>query len=192
MTDILVRRGMILEDAARRAIHDLNVADKSHLGSALEHQIVLIEALIADLHQNAVLSDHHRHTIEEMLLNLENRVSEELIAIQMAIHHQHEGNSVEWLIKKAEDLISKAQGVMRHAPAGDRDLEAAKHEVKALGELITKLRALGTQAKDTSKEEAQLVRIAQSLEHILARLARHVKPDPGSHHSGTASPHGHF
>ena len=39
------------------------------------------------------------------LLNLKNRVSEELIAIQMAIYHRHEGSSVESLIKKAEGLI---------------------------------------------------------------------------------------
>lgn len=182
---------MILEDAAKRAIHDLNVAGRAHLGASLEHQVVLIEALIVDLHQNAVHSDHHKHTIEETLLSLENSVSEQLIAIQMAIHHQHEGNSVELLVKKAEDLISKAHGVMRHAPADDRDLIAAQHEVKALGELISKLRA-SADAKDTSKEEAQLVRISHSLEHILARLSKHAKPNPGSHHHGTSSPHGHF
>lgn len=192
MTDILVRRGMILEDAARRAIHDLNVAGRSHLGASLERQVVLIEALIADLHQNPVLSDHHKHNIEEILLNLENSVSEQLIAIQMAIHHQHEGKSAEEIIKQSEALIAKAQSIMRHAPADDKDLAAAQHEVKALGELIIKLRALIPDSKDTVKQEQQIIRITHSLENILARLSKHVKPDPGSHHPGTVSPHEHF
>ena len=160
---------MILEATVKRNIDELKQQGSEHLASGLEHQLVPIKALIADLHTNAVTEDQRKSLVEGQLSNLENRYSEEMAAIQMAKQHQHKGQSVEELIKQAEDLITKTQSRLRQFSTDDKDVSAPQNEVSVIGQLVARLRA-NPKVEDTKKVEQQLLRHVHILDIMLKRI----------------------
>ncbi len=99
---------------------------------------------------------------------------EELLAIEVAKHHNSQAKTAEILIKEAEELIKKTNEIIKQAPTHDRDYDSAKNEVVTLGETVKMLKTSpAPTGSDLKKAEIKLVKSEQTLKVLLDRLSAH-------------------
>ncbi|KAI2796328.1 hypothetical protein BLOT_015882 [Blomia tropicalis] len=147
----------------------------NHLLQALEHQAVAIEALAMDL--RAQLKDEHRehhmhhiHTIEEDLLFLENRVSEEIAILHhfQDGHHHHNGDNHQRLLERAEQLLKEAKETIEKHPheRNSRELESEMIVIEAL------VRTIKTRPDESElkKDEEELARHEKSVRQLIEKI----------------------
>ena len=153
-----------------------------HLLDALQHQAVLVEALVKDLESQHecenIFELHHIHLIEEDLLHYENRIGEEIAILNQERHHEHHG--AEELIRRGEELLRRAQDVVeQHRHHGDREMEAIEHEMHAVHRLIEEIRER-PHGHDFTRDEESLKRHEDSLAKLLERV--HHRHHHDEHH----------
>lgn len=152
-------------------VQQLKAEGNGQLTSTLDYQLVLIKKVITELHTTHI-SNIALHVEEEEIVRLENRVLEELLAIQLAKHHTSSSHTAEVLVQQANELIKRSQAAFKSVPSHDRDYEAAVHEVKVLEAFIKSLDGV-TQSDVLLKAELQLVKHEQTLNVLLERLKIH-------------------
>ena len=168
------RAGALLERV--RATLTEHRVNHGHLLQSLERQAVLVEALAIDL--KAQLADttrqhniHHVHVIEEDLLFLENRVSEEIVIIA----HFRNGNHVPTnengaqLIARGEKLVKDAKdAVVKHPQA--KEVKEINSEIVVVEALIKAITAKPAPTPaDLKKDEEELHRQERSLRQLIEK-----------------------
>src|SRR5699024_2760281 len=106
-----------------------------------------VEALVLDLKtqladRNRAFQLHHIHVIEEDLLHLENRVSEEIaiIAFFREGRHQNQGQNGAQLITRGEQLVKEAREALAKNPRS-REAREIESEVIVVESLIKAIQA---------------------------------------------------
>ena len=85
MSDMLTRRGMILQDLATRTMNQLKDQKRGNFVYGLENELVLIDAVMSDLQKNGVFTEERKQEVEAQLFQLETRVKEKLANIKKSI-----------------------------------------------------------------------------------------------------------
>lgn len=165
-----------------------------HLVETIEHEVALVEALVFELKWdlnkvNSTVSLHHLHTIEEDLLYMEHRISDELAVLEDTLKHEHLGQSVEQLIAHANALIEHAKHVAKNYgnSHNQKEIHSIEHEISLLQKLIHALEKHPT-GEELHREEQTLVRNQQTLLHLIERVIAHSEHHQDPKHP-TAAPH---
>jgi len=146
------------------------------LVQAIDHQAIEVEALALDLKNVAAQTDlaqhlHHLHTIEEELLFLENRVSEEIAilqAVQDPTRRPQQLNATQ-LITIAEQLIKQAHDAVAKYPNA-KEIRDINSEIIVIGSLVKAIQNKPT-SLDLVAEEQELARHETSLTQLIARAS---------------------
>ena len=197
VAEILATRGEVLLNNSRATIQNLYKEGKGHLASAVEHQVVLVEALVVDLKaQVANISKthavHHLHVIEEELLHLENRIGEELYIItHIGDDHtqQHQNGSdttTAKLVAHAQSVIHQAQEALKAHP-NSREASSIKAEIAAIEKLVVAIQAHPSPA-EFKQEAQQLARHEQTLAQLVER-ANHTRQGQPLHPANPPATH---
>ena len=144
--------------------------------SAIEHELVLLEALALDLSKNAGKPDHHLHVIEEDLLFLENRIAEELHILRTH-DHENKNHTLAHLLEQGHMLIHAAQEVLRIEP-NVKEASTLKSEMAVIEKLVKELQAKPAGA-DLKKDEEALARHERTLRNVLERISERNKGKGG-------------
>ena len=175
LAESLEKRADALLQRVRAAITEHKVHN-FFLIQGLEHQAVLIEALHLDLKTQLANKDfihhlHHIHVIEEDLLHLENRVSEELAIIaHVAAGNDNRGETGAQLVARGQQLVKDAQAAVAKKPNAPeaREINSTVIVVEALVKAI-QAKPAPTPA-DLQKDEQELARQERSLRQLIEKL----------------------
>lgn len=192
MAEVLAKRAEALITGTKAVLAELYKQGKGHLASSIEHQIVLVEALTLDLKKSLAdtskhPSVHHVHVIEEDLLWLENRISEELYIITHLGdgHHEEHKNGTDTMAQKlvahANSIIHQAEEILKDGTTIRlRDARDMAHEIGEIKKLIKAIEAHPS-AAELKAEATQLAKHEESLRTLIER-AKHP------HHGNTKMP----
>jgi len=147
------------------------------LVQAIDHQALEVEALSLSLKTFAAQPDiaqhlHHLHIIEEDLLYLENRVSEE-IAILQAVRDPARPTqplTAVQLITHAESLIKNAHDAVAKYPNA-KEIKDINSEIIVIGSLVKAIQNKPAPA-DLVAEEQELARHETSLTTLIEKAAQ--------------------
>lgn len=170
----MIKRGERLLNESREIAHALREQHKGHLLGAIEHEEVILEALVVDMKEQlkhvTPQNIHHIHILEEDLLHLENRISEELHIIINEIHpNPPKPLTPAELIARGEKLVKDAQDELKVLGTHHREYKAIEHEVKEVENLIKNVKA------DPSKANQEAVEKLTRHERTLATLLQRAK-----------------
>lgn len=178
LAEALEKRGEALLTRVKAELEKLRHEGHWHLASALDHQEVIVEALVLTLKAQLANKDflhniHHIHVIEEDLLHLENEIADELRVIENVRQHQHQGHNQSQLVEKAESLIKQAQEALAHH-GHLPEARGIQHEVAFIEALLKEIKA---RPSPDPKDEQALAKHEQSLQVLLEKAANR-----GGHH----------
>ena len=166
-------------DALLKRVHDLIAEHKVHnfhLIQGLERQSIMIEALHLDLKTQLANAAHqfqlhHIHIIEEDLLYLENRVSEELSFIQhVASGQDNRGENEAQLIARGEQLIKDGQAAIGKNPSAPEAKEISS-DIIVIQSLIKVLQSKpAPTGAELQKDEQELARQERSLRALIDKI----------------------
>ena len=172
----LLDRATELEAQGNKIIAEFKNHSKSHLLSALEHEIKQVEHIAKTLKEqaaNASHRDHQLNALEENLLYFENRLGEELDFVLDVYHYNSTGKSKDELINFGEKLIKDAKEVVaKHEAHGHREILTLNSEIHAIERLIKELQTHPT-GRLHELEEAALIRNEKTLRALIERIHSH-------------------
>jgi len=174
LAESLEKRGDAILASAKQEQARLQSSNRGFLAGALDHQIVLLEALLLDLRTQLAQKDfllhlHHIHVIEEELLHLENQISDELrIVNQVQTGFQPNPTQThDALIKRGQDLVAKGKEELeRHRFI--REGRLIEQEIEAIETLIKAIQTSPT-SRTMTNDEMQLERHERTLTELLER-----------------------
>lgn len=106
---------------------------------------------------------------------MENRISEELVAVHETMDHKREGDAtVEKLVERAEKLISTANKTIKDHEGHNhhqKEIAAIKDEVQVVESLVHKVRSGTTQHLEDAEES--LARHEKTLHQLIERVDSH-------------------
>ena len=157
------------------AVQQEHRGTNNHLLQALDRQRVLVEALALDLKNQ--LADparqhqlHHIHVIEEDLLHLENRVSEEIAIItHVRGGNDNRGENGAQLITRGQQLVKDAQAAVTAHPQA-REVKEIQSEIIVVESLIKAIQAKPAPTPaDLQKDEQELARQERTLRQLIEK-----------------------
>jgi len=186
VAESLEKRAAALLASSRAAVQELMREGRGNLVSAIEHQLVEVEALalalktqLADTtHQHSV---HHLHVIEEDLLYLENRISEELAIARNVSPNQpeHPGtdSAAAKLVAAANSIVAQAQEAVKAHP-NTRETNAINAEIVEIQKLTKAIATANPNGAQFQLEAQQLARHEQTLQQLVERLSGRPHSQP--------------
>ena len=174
LLQLLEKRGEALEALVKKTIADNKASNNGHLLKSLEEQQKKVESLVAQLKKSA--SDistekqiHHVHSLEEQLFFLENRVAEEVDALEHAKSTPTKGETAAQLVARAENVVKKArETVVKHPSAPE--IGEINSEIIVVEALIKAIQAKPS-ATDLKTEEQELNRQEKTLQQLTEKAA---------------------
>ena len=176
LAETLEKRAAALLQYVRKELEEHRGFQRGHLIQTLEREAVLVEALNLDLQKQLADKDfmhhlHHIHVIEEDLLHMENRVSEEIMIIRHFAdgNHQPNGETGPQLIARGQKLVQDAKdAVAKHPKAKEvREINSEIIVVEALVKAITAKPA--PSAAEMKKDEEELARQEKTLRQLIEK-----------------------
>jgi len=172
LVESLEKRASALSDRVKQVIQEQRAGGFGGLTLTLERQGVLIEALVIDLKAQTadlskVTSFHHIHVIEEDLLFLENRVSEEIVAITQARNSQPTAVASAQLIVRAEQLIKDAKDTLAKFPTAP-EVREINSEIIVVEALVKTIQGKVTPAPgELAQDERELAKQEATLKQLI-------------------------
>lgn len=179
LAESLEKRAEALVEKTKKSIDDLKKTDHAHLTAHLQHQLEMVEGIVASLKtqladKTKVFETHQVNVIEEDLKYLENSITDELKTIDEAKNHVSQTKSLTQLITQAEELIKRAhEAATTHKHA--REAASIEYEITAIETLVKALKAKPTGA-ELKKDEEQLARHEKTLEKLIEKAAHRTNP----------------
>ena len=180
LVESLIKRGEQLLHDSHIVIAALREHGKEHLIETVQHQLVMVEALVIDLKETAKHVTehnlHHIHLLEEDLLSAENHIGEEFEVIIMHVMDKDHGHHTpEQVLERAEKLVEKAkEAIDKHEHS--KESRMMKHELFAIERLV----------KDVKRGSKYIVPlVVEQLarhEHTLANLIKRAENEEEHHH----------
>ncbi|KAJ6221802.1 hypothetical protein RDWZM_000347 [Blomia tropicalis] len=178
-TRVLLEGMLLRADNLVAKIKEIIVQHKDlheHLLHALREQekkiISMAEHLrkTLDDHSHNPRQSHHIHTLEEQLFYIENRVAEEIYAIEHAKDPNHHKNHDEkMLIEQAEKLVKDGKEAIRQYPHA-KEVDDINSEIIVIEALIATIKS---KPNDLKKYEEELLRHEQTIKQLIVRAERH-------------------
>lgn len=175
LLQLLEKRGDALLAHVKKTIED-NKAANAHLLSALEEQSKKVESIVAELKKGVAdhasgRQIHHIHVLEEELFFLENRVAEEVYALEHAKTTPPKGETLAQIVARAEKLVKDAKdAVVKHPQA--KEVGEINSAVIVVEALVKALQAKPAAAPaELLKEEQELARQEKSLQQLIEKAA---------------------
>lgn len=142
----MVERATELEEMAHRVVQEYKNQSKTHLLSALEHEVAVLSKLASELKSfsnsssNTTTRTHEINQLEERLLHHENRVNEEIDFINAVFAVNETTKSTNELIAYGKKLVKDAVLILNlHQHHTHEEVHALKNEVHEVEKLMGKL-----------------------------------------------------
>ena len=142
----MVERATELEEMAHRVVQEYKNQSKTHLLSALEHEVAVLSKLASELKSfsnsssNTTTRTHEINQLEERLLHHENRVNEEIDFINAVFSVNETTKSTNELIAYGKKLVEDAVLILNlHQHHTHEEVHALKNEVHEVEKLMGKL-----------------------------------------------------
>jgi len=188
LAQTLINRGEELILHTSQLLKEYRNHTLAHLLGTVEHELALVEALVFELkaqfakETTVTFSLAHINLIEEELLHLENRISEELIVVEDARAYEHMNQTPEHLATLAKTLIDTGKQVVKSFNNANnaREIATIENEIRLLNQLITQLEKKPT-GEELKREEQALVKHQQTMLHLIERVKAHdeaIKTQP--------------
>jgi len=177
LVESLEKRAAALEARVHQVLQD-NRAQNNFLLMALDRQSIMIEALALEL-KTAVADTtrmhtiHQIHVIEEDLLRLENRASEEIMNIETVRSGADRRNETPaQLAARAERLVKDAQDAVAKFPTAPEVREISSEIIVVEALLKTIQGPPAPAAADLMKDEDELARQERTLRQLIEKATQ--------------------
>ena len=175
--DALIERAEKQLVEARKLVADHKNNNRGHLIDAVEREIKELESVQAQmktLQKNVTKRTSEINNLEERLLNLENRIGEELAFVEeVYASHNATNRTANELVELGQKLVAQAKPqIDRYQDHSHYVVQLLEDEVKGIEQAIKTVQTHPSTSREFNDAEESLVRHEKTLQALLFRLQR--------------------